>query len=63
MVCNLQVLESGDGAQAVGWPAFHQSTVHASPLLYDMDFDGVRDVMLATYDGEVLFFKDTVGMQ
>jgi hypothetical protein len=29
-------------------------------MLYDVDFDGVRDIMLATYDGEVLFFKDTV---
>ena len=38
-----------------GWPAFHQSTVHASPLLYDIDKDGVREIALATYNGEVLF--------
>uniref|UniRef100_A0A7S0RKX6 DEX1 C-terminal domain-containing protein n=1 Tax=Chlamydomonas leiostraca TaxID=1034604 RepID=A0A7S0RKX6_9CHLO len=55
----LEVLEGPDGAQAVGWPAFHKSTTHSSPLLYDIDFDGVRDILLATYDGEVLFFKDT----
>lgn len=56
-----QVLEGLEGAQAVGWPAFHKSSVHASPLLYDWDFDGVRDILLATYDGQVLAFKDTVG--
>ena len=55
-----QVLEGQEGAQAVGWPAFHKSMIHASPMLYDFDFDGVRDIMLATYDGEILFFKDTV---
>lgn len=41
----------------LGWPAFHQSTVHASPLLYDIDKDGVREIALATYNGEVLFFR------
>mgnify|MGYP001807413467 CR=1 FL=1 len=57
----LEVLEGPNGGQAPGgWPAFHASSVHASPLLYDIDFDGVRDVLLATYDGQVLFYKDTV---
>jgi hypothetical protein len=55
-----EVLEGPDGAKALGWPGFHRSTVHASPLLYDIDLDGVRDVAVATYDGEVLFFKDNV---
>jgi hypothetical protein len=55
-----QVLEGPNGGQAVGWPAYHASSVHASPLLYDIDFDGVRDILLATYDGQILFFKDTV---
>lgn len=41
----------------LGWPAFHKSTVHASPLLYDIDKDGVREIALATYNGEVLFFR------
>jgi len=31
--------------------------VHASPLLYDIDKDGVREIALATYNGEVLFFR------
>ncbi|ONI03632.1 hypothetical protein PRUPE_6G270500 [Prunus persica] len=53
----LEVLEGSDGDKHPGWPAFHQSTVHASPLLYDIDKDGVREITLATYNGEVLFFR------
>lgn len=56
------MLEGPDGAKALGWPAFHKSTVHAAPLLYDLDLDGVRDVLVTTYNGEVLAFKDTVSM-
>ncbi|CAD7696447.1 unnamed protein product [Ostreobium quekettii] len=55
----LEVLEAEDGAKAVGWPAFHQSTVHTSPFLYDIDRDGIQDIGIATYDGEILFYKDT----
>ncbi|KAL5983260.1 Protein DEFTIVE IN EXINE FORMATION 1 [Asimina triloba] len=39
------------------WPAFHKSTVHSSPLLFDIDKDGVREIALPTYNGEVLFFR------
>ncbi|KAL5550133.1 hypothetical protein UlMin_000309 [Ulmus minor] len=53
----LEVLEGSDGDKMAGWPAFHQSTVHASPLLFDIDKDGVREIALATYNGEVLFFR------
>ncbi|MBA0713494.1 hypothetical protein Golax_012527 [Gossypium laxum] len=64
----LEVLEGSDGdkmpgtsasfsSNHVSWPAFHQSTVHSSPLLYDIDKDGVREIALATYNGEVLFFR------
>ncbi|XP_038702090.1 protein DEFECTIVE IN EXINE FORMATION 1-like isoform X2 [Tripterygium wilfordii] len=53
----LEVLEGSDGDKMPGWPAFHQSTVHASPLLYDIDKDGVREIALATYNGEVFFFR------
>ncbi|KAG8376991.1 hypothetical protein BUALT_Bualt09G0121800 [Buddleja alternifolia] len=53
----LEVLEGSDGDKLAGWPAFHQSTVHSSPLLYDIDKDGVREIALATYNGEVLFFR------
>ncbi|KAI9115933.1 hypothetical protein K1719_012863 [Acacia pycnantha] len=53
----LEVLEGSDGDKMPGWPAFHQSTVHSSPLLYDIDKDGVREIALATFNGEVLFFR------
>ncbi|XP_010312300.1 protein DEFECTIVE IN EXINE FORMATION 1-like isoform X2 [Solanum lycopersicum] len=53
----LEVLEGSDGDKVPGWPAFHQSTVHSTPFLYDIDKDGVREIGLATYDGEVLFFR------
>ncbi|KAG6736250.1 hypothetical protein POTOM_061008 [Populus tomentosa] len=53
----LEALEGSDGDKIPGWPAFHQSTVHASPVLYDIDKDGVREIALATYNGEVLFFR------
>lgn len=53
----LEVLEGTDGDKMPGWPAFHQSTVHATPLLYDIDKDGVREIALATYNGEILFFR------
>ncbi|KAE8730890.1 hypothetical protein F3Y22_tig00002847pilonHSYRG00087 [Hibiscus syriacus] len=53
----LEVLEGSDGDKMPGWPTFHQSTVHYSPLLYDIDKDGVREIALATYNGEVLFFR------
>ncbi|EOY07296.1 PREDICTED: protein DEFECTIVE IN EXINE FORMATION 1 [Theobroma cacao] len=53
----LEVLEGSDGDKMPGWPAFHQSTVHSSPLLYDIDKDGVREIALATYNGEVIFFR------
>nr|GMC69290.1 protein DEFECTIVE IN EXINE FORMATION 1 [Ipomoea batatas] len=53
----LEVLEGSDGDKVPGWPAFHQSTVHSSPFQYDIDKDGVREIGLATYNGEVLFFR------
>lgn len=56
-----QVFEGRDGAKAPDFEAFHASTAHTSPLLYDIDLDGVPDILLATYNGEILFFKDTVG--
>jgi hypothetical protein len=40
-----------------GWPAYHQSTVHSSALMYDIDKDGIREVALATFNGEVIFFR------
>ncbi|OEL25032.1 Protein DEFECTIVE IN EXINE FORMATION 1 [Dichanthelium oligosanthes] len=53
----LEVLEGTDGDKLPGWPAFHQSNAHSSPLLYDIDKDGVREIALATYNGVVNFFR------
>lgn len=53
----LEVLEGSDGEKLPGWPAYHQSTVHSSALMYDIDKDGIREVVLATFNGEVLFFR------
>ena len=55
-----EVLEAEDGASAVGWPVFHKSHLHGSPFLFDVDRDGVLDVGIATYNGEIQFYKDTV---
>lgn len=55
-----QVFEGRDGAKVPDFEASHASTAHTSPLMYDIDFDGVPDIVLATYNGEILFFKDTV---
>ena len=53
----LEVLEGEDGAKAGGdWPAFHKSTVHASPLVHDTG-DGT-EILLPMYDGEVHFYND-----
>lgn len=55
-----QVVEGRDGGKVAGFEAYFKSQLHASPLLYDIDFDGIQDILVATYDGEILFFKDTV---
>ncbi|CAM6018279.1 unnamed protein product [Sphagnum balticum] len=55
----LEVLDGADGEKLPGWPAYHQSTVHASALLYDIDRDGSREIALATFNGEVLFFRSS----
>lgn len=57
LVHYLEVLEGSNGDRMPGWPVFHGSIVHASPLLYDIDKDGVREIALATYNGEILFFR------
>lgn len=56
-VHNLEILDGLDGEKMPGWPSSHQSTAHSSPLLYDIDKDAVREIALATYNGEVLFFR------
>lgn len=59
--CQIQALDGEDGARAAdgAWPAFHRSTAHTSPLAHDVDYDGVLDLLIATYDGEILAIRDT----
>lgn len=54
------MLDAADGAKAAEWGGYHQSTLHTSPLLFDVDYDGIQDILVATYDGDVLAYKDTV---
>eukprot|EP00250_Pteridium_aquilinum_P004014 c14266_g1_i1 orf=272-2908(+) len=56
-VHNIEVLDGSDGDKISGWPVSHQSNLHSSPLLYDIDKDGVREIAVATYHGEVIFFR------
>ncbi|KAL0024039.1 hypothetical protein WJX77_011082 [Trebouxia sp. C0004] len=58
-VNQLEVLDAADGARATDWEGQHQSALHTSALLFDIDFDGIQDILIATYDGDVLAFKDT----
>lgn len=59
----LQVLDAADGARATDWEGQHQSALHTSPLLFDVDYDGIQDILIATYDGDIMAFKDTVSIQ
>ena len=54
----LEVLsgETGAPVNEHAWPAFHKSHVHASPVVVDTTAGGV-EILLPTYDGEVLFFN------
>ena len=60
-VHELEALDGASGARWSDgrWPAFHGSSAHASPFLADVDGDGVQDVLLATYDGQVSAYRDT----
>lgn len=52
----------GAKAQDESWPAFHKSLVHSSPLVFDFDEDGILDILMPTFNGEILVAKDTVGV-
>ena len=57
----VQALEGSYGARINGFENGNAedlsgSTVHASPIMYDINSDGLEEILLATYDGEILFF-------
>jgi hypothetical protein len=56
---SLEAPNGAKGASGAGWPAYHASTLHGSPVLVDVDGDGTRELAAATYDGEVLYFRES----
>eukprot|EP00824_Muranothrix_gubernata_P001186 TRINITY_DN113_c1_g1_i3.p1 TRINITY_DN113_c1_g1~~TRINITY_DN113_c1_g1_i3.p1 ORF type:complete len:387 (-),score=113.32 TRINITY_DN113_c1_g1_i3:10-1170(-) len=55
----LEALDGNDGDKAPGWPFTSVHRVfHASPLVYDIDHDGVGDLLFATGNGEVFFVRE-----
>ena len=54
-----EVVDGADGHEMPGWPyAFSHSTFHASPLNFDVDGDGVDEMLLLTFDAEVVFLNE-----
>ena len=50
----------GHGHELPGWPyAFSQSTFHTSPLAYDIDADGVDEMLLLTFDAEAVYLSQS----
>ena len=60
-VHEVDVLEGPTGAQSIGWPVNHRSTLHASPVMADCDFDGVLDIVVVTYSAEIVCYSDNGG--
>lgn len=54
---HVEALRGSDGHELLGWPheAADGSQFHAPPLLHDLDGDGVDELVLLSYDGEVRF--------
>jgi hypothetical protein len=53
-----EAVDGVDGHELPGWPyAFTRATFHTSPLAYDVDGDGVDEMLLLTFDGEVVFLS------
>ena len=60
----VEVLDGSDGSRVNGFEAapadamLSGSSVRSSPVLFDINNDGVDEIMLATYDGELLFYLE-----
>lgn len=51
-------LRGDDGHELAGWPyAFSRSSFHSSPLPHDIDRDGVDELILVSFDAEVVVLK------
>jgi len=55
----LESVEGIDGHPTPGWPFnFLESSFHSSPLIHDVDGDGVQDVVVTTNDAEIVFLYE-----
>lgn len=51
----IEALSGADGHELPGWPyAFSRSSFHSSPLLLDVDRDGTDELLLVSYDAELI---------
>lgn len=51
----IEAVSGADGQERSGWPyAFSGSSFHTSPLTYDVDRDGTDDILLVSYDAELI---------
>ena len=51
----IEAVSGADGHELPGWPyAFSRSSFHSSPLLLDVDRDGTDDLLLVSYDAELI---------
>lgn len=55
----LTLISGRSGAIDADFESGSHAHLYSSPLLHDIDFDGVLDIMLPNYDGRVEFMKDT----
>jgi hypothetical protein len=54
----VEAIEGVDGEKEPGWPfAFPESWLLTSPLLYDVNGDGVDETLISTKDGELVFLR------
>ncbi len=55
----LELISGRSGAIDTDFESSHAYSSYSSPLLYDVDYDGILDVLLPSYNGRVQFLKDT----
>lgn len=52
----IDVVHADDGSRVFGWPfGLSETTFVADPILYDLDNDGMEEIVAATQDGFILF--------
>lgn len=55
----LELISGRSGAIDTDFESSQRHSSYSSPLLYDIDYDGILDVLLPSYNGRVHFVKDT----